>query len=73
MKVFEPVGTRFSGMFRGKRREMILVNEGHAKGWICYRHPDGQWVTLRKATDADQHELAQALSAALHDGHSLIS
>lgn len=22
-------------------------------GWVFYRHPDGQWVTLRKATDAE--------------------
>lgn len=47
---------------------MILVNEpNHGfDGWICYRHPDGQWVTLRKATQSDIYELAAAMSATIH-------
>ena len=35
-------------------------------GWILYRHPDGQWVTLRKATDADVEEISEAVSAQFH-------
>ena len=33
--------------------EMLLVNEGDFKDWICRKHPDGQWVTVRKATPED--------------------
>lgn len=35
-------------------------------GWILYRHPDGQWVTLRKATDEDIEAMAIAVSAQFH-------
>jgi hypothetical protein len=36
-------------------------------GWICYQNPgDGQWVTLRKATDADIHILNFAVTSAHH-------
>ncbi len=48
---YEPKGTRFHDAASG--REMLYVLEGHMKGWICYRHPDGQWVTLREATEED--------------------
>lgn len=34
---------------------MLYCQEpGHEyDGWLCYQHPDGQWVTLRKATGRD--------------------
>ena len=35
------------------QRDMILVTKGSWTGWICYKHPDGQWVKLRKATLED--------------------
>lgn len=42
-------------------REMLLIDEGESfGGWLCYRHPDGQWVTLRKATEADRRAIATA-------------
>jgi len=25
--------------------------------WVAYKHPDGQWVSLRKATEADKLSL----------------
>lgn len=49
---FEPIGQRFLDANSGK--EMILVTEGNAEGWVCYRHPDGQWVTHRLAMDDDR-------------------
>lgn len=58
MNKYEPDGTRFFDAAFG--REMVLVKEGHAKGWLCYRHPDGQWVTLREATAADRAALHEA-------------
>lgn len=51
---YEPEGIRFYDRSRG---EMILITEGHLKDWLCYRHPDGQWVTLREATEADKTAL----------------
>lgn len=34
-------------------REMMLA-EFHSGGlWLFYKHPDGQWVSLRQATLAD--------------------
>lgn len=54
-----PAGIEFFDMSSGKI--MRLVIEGTYKGWIVYRHPDGQWVTLRKATEQDRKQLATAL------------
>ncbi len=49
---YEPKGRRFFDT--ASNREMILVAEGEKfAGWLCYRHPDGQWVSLRKATQDD--------------------
>ena len=36
-------------------------------GWILYQHPDGQWVTLRKATDIDIAAINKAIVTAYHD------
>ena len=58
MSNYEPEGTRFYD--KGTGRDMILVTEGHSKDWLCYRHPDGQWVTLRKATIEDLKSLENA-------------
>lgn len=32
---------------------LLYVKEGEFKGWLCSRHPDGKWVTIRKATPED--------------------
>lgn len=63
-KAFEPKGYRFSDL--NSKREMMLVSEGEWNGWLVYRHPDGQWVTLRKATEEDIHKLSQAMVLAHH-------
>lgn len=60
----EPKGTRFYSQALSK--EMMLVNEGPWAGWLAYKHPDGQWVSFRKATQADHHELGDAISKAHH-------
>jgi hypothetical protein len=58
---FEPKGIKFFDA--ASNREMILVAEpAHLKGWLCYRHPDGQWVSLRKATEEERTNLAQLAS-----------
>lgn len=61
MSVFEPIGQRFFDVLSG--REMILVNMPERPDiheWVCYRHPDGQWVTLRRATEDDKQKLVAA-------------
>lgn len=44
MRFFEPGG-----------RELLLDLRQDTSwgGWLFYRHVDGQWVSLRKATEAD--------------------
>lgn len=39
-----------------------LITEGHAKGWVCCQHIDGQWVTLRKPTPEDWHNAFVAMT-----------
>ena len=42
--------------FEANGKEMMYCypdSKHDLAGWILYRHPDGQWVTLRKATDQD--------------------
>jgi len=58
--VYVPNGLRFYDA--ASRREMILVDEPSrdSHGWLCYRHPDGQFVTLREATDDDRAALRAA-------------
>lgn len=38
-----------------------------AAGWILYKHPDGQWVTLRKATEDDVSRISLAVVKAHHE------
>ena len=58
-KCAEPNGTRFYSQAR--KQDMILVRDSESQwnGWIMYKHPDGQWVSLRKATQADENDLAK--------------
>ena len=64
-KSFEPKGTRFYS--KALKREMMLVYEGQPwAGWIVYKHPDGHWVSYRKATQQDHAELGAAISKAHH-------
>jgi hypothetical protein len=36
-----------------RTRVVALIVDGPNKGWLCFKHPDGQWVSLREATTAD--------------------
>ena len=58
---FEPKGWTF--FVQASDREMKLVYEGTWKDWIVFKHPDGQWVSLRKATKDDWHALLTAFRA----------
>ena len=43
------------------KRKMKLTNLYGRELWVCYKHPDGQWVTLRQATVADVRVIALTL------------
>jgi len=58
MTDYAPEGIEFYDKVRG--RMMLLVTAGSLKGWLCYRHPDGQWVTLREVTSEDLSALRYA-------------
>ena len=66
VKNYEPRGTRFYA----EGKEMMLVQDDEPRKemhcWLLYRHPDGQWVTLRKATDADVATISAALVRSHH-------
>lgn len=61
-------GIEFYDANSGRMMKYIYPSEtaGIHRGWIWYRHPDGQWVTLRKATEAD---LGKLDSAVINDHH----
>jgi transcriptional regulator with XRE-family HTH domain len=57
--------------FANKQEGSILLRElaslyGIDEGQFAYRHPDGHWVTLRKATPADVQAISEAVVAAHH-------
>lgn len=56
MNPYEPKGKRFMDANLGST---LLVEEGDFAGWLCRRHPDGQWVTVREATEDDLRVLAE--------------
>lgn len=50
---YNPEGPEYFGT---SGRHYKFCTEGHAVGWVLYKHPDGQWVTLRKMTDLELEE-----------------
>jgi hypothetical protein len=47
-------------------KEFKLVTSGPFVGWLCYRHPDGQWATSHKPRDVDRIKLLDDLKALRH-------
>ena len=64
--IYEPSGTCFQA--NGKEMMLVLDDEPRKEmhGWILYRHPDGQWVPLRNATDGELVAICNAVSRAHH-------
>ena len=62
---YEPKGVRFFD--RASGRHMLLVQDPGSgfDGWLCWRHPDGQWVTLRLATSEDREAVMALVRKAL--------
>lgn len=40
-----------------RKQDMGLCKSSPLAGWIVYKHPDGQWVTYREATEADLRQI----------------
>jgi hypothetical protein len=52
---YEPKGIRWT---LNNKEYMMVDDEACAfNEWIAYRHSDGQWVSLRKATEEDKRRL----------------
>lgn len=43
--------------FISSRGPRALITDGEWKGWLCFRHPDGQWVSERKTEPAEYEQL----------------
>lgn len=51
-----PKGIKFFDV--NSNKEMLLCEEkGGWNQWLFYKHPDGQWVSIRKATELDLEKL----------------
>ena len=67
LKKFDVTPLRFYD--QRTRRETVYVypdTKHELAGWLLFKHPDGQWVTLRKATDDDVERMSQAVIEAHH-------
>lgn len=47
----------------GEPRAIEMDPANRAYGWVYYKHPDGQWVTLRPATDVEMRRALESLKA----------
>jgi len=62
-----PPGYDFYDGNSGRSMKYVYPDTKHpAAGWLLYKHPDGQWVTLRKATEDDIRQINEAVVAAHH-------
>lgn len=69
---FDLPGIEFYDANSGRTMKYVYPSEkaGKHSGWIWFRHPDGQWVTLRKATGDDIAKFNSAVIAAHHSEES---
>lgn len=64
----DPVGLEFYDNAAKRRMKYVYPDSKHwTAGWLLYKHPEGQWVTLRRATEADIRQLNKAVIEAHHD------
>lgn len=57
---FDPPGLRFFDKASNREMKYIYPDAPQWSGWIVYKHPDGQWVSLREATDDDLRVIDKA-------------
>jgi hypothetical protein len=67
---WEPApGTSLTFYDAATKRECCYVypdTKHSTAGWILFRHPEGQWVTWRKATEDDLERISRAVIEAHH-------
>jgi hypothetical protein len=64
---FDIPGLEFFDLASQRMMKYVYPDTRHwTAGWILFQHPDGQWVTLRKATDQDVEVINRAVVAAHH-------
>lgn len=60
-------GITFYDLASHRKARYIYPDAGHwTAGWIVVQNPSGEWMTLRKATDADIAALNKAVVEAHH-------
>lgn len=65
----EPTGVEFYDAASGRTMKYVYPDTKHwTAGWLLYRNPgDGQWVTLRKATEDDIARITKQIVKAHHE------
>ena len=68
---FDVPGLEFYDGASKRQMKYVYPDTKHwTAGWILYKNPgDGQWVTLRKASDADLAAINQSVVNAHHNDH----
>lgn len=62
-------GISFFDANSNRQMRYIYPDAGHwCAGWVVVKNPSGEWMTLRKATDADIAVISKAVVAAHHAG-----
>lgn len=56
--MFKPIGVEFYDA--RSDRMMMLVTDGAWKGWLCFLHKSGDWVSLRIANENDLQRIEMA-------------
>lgn len=63
---YDPPGLNFEANGRQMKYCYPDCPRESLRGWLLYKHPDGQWVTLRKATETDIAAINEAVVSAHH-------
>jgi hypothetical protein len=53
-----PTPMEFFDFATGRMMQYVSPDAPFWAGWLFYKHPDGQWVSLRKATEEDVARIA---------------
>lgn len=65
-KHYDPPGLNFNANGKEVKYCYPDCERESLRGWLLYKHPDGQWVSLRKATDDDIKRINEAVVYAHH-------
>ncbi len=58
---YEPSGLQFYDLASAREMKWVFGDRQESlNDWLVYKHPDGQWVTLRKITEADKKVIIEA-------------